>query len=642
MELSERSERNTVLSKELQSLMNRINSAFLLLDKELKLVYASNFSLRVLGLENTDYEKIDFLSLLPERDRPRALEVLQRALKGESINSVLLSTRTRKGAERLVSWQIEPINLEEIALILVGQDITENETLERELMAANDKLASVLDNSTFTILTIDLDLRIDYVNRRGVLATGYTREELLGKHIGEIFIGLNAGELGGFMSTIYRGATFGPAEARLRTKDGTLISYEITVDPVFVQGTVVGAVITASDITQRKRQEERIRFQAAMLDQVESAVMAESLEGEVTYWNMASEKLFGWKVSEVMGRDLLGIIRPEPLAGTSLPPINSLKTLGSWNGDIQLERRDGTKFPARVSVSLITGRDERPMAIAFVVVDLTERLHLEDQLREFNEQLSRLVEQRTRQLQISQEKLVKAERLAAIGELAAQVGHDLRNPLTSINTAIYLLDSMLSDNSGEEVRLAIKTMKKSIEHANRIIEELLEYSRGTIAETRVERMKGLVQAAIERLKIPKNVEILNNIPEDVIADVDGSRMQRVFENLIKNSIDAMPKGGRILLEGGSDENKVWIEVKDNGTGIKKSELANMFKPLFTTKPQGMGLGLPICKRIVEAHGGSISLDSTWGVGTTVRVELPAVKPGKARKELLDVGLSSQG
>ena len=638
----ELSEKRTIISKELQGLLSKINTAFLLLDRNLKIVYASNFFLRMLGIDNSDYYRIEFLSLLPERDRLRASDILQRSLKGEGLNSVLLSIRTKKGAERLVSWQVEPIDLEDIALVLVGQDITENEMLERQLMAANDKLASVLDNSTFAILTIDLDLRIDYVNRRGVLASGYTRDELLGKHIGELFIGLNTGELGGFMSTIYRGATFGPAEARLRTKDGTFISYEITVDPVFVQGTVVGAVITASDITQRKRQEERIRFQAAMLDQVESAVVAESLEGEVTYWNVAAEKLFGWKVSEVMGRKLMDIIRPEPLAGTSLPSIDSLKTLASWNGDIQLERRDGTKFPAKVSVSEIMGRDERPIAIAFVVVDLTERLHLEDQLREFNEQLTRLVEQRTKQLQISQEKLVKAERLAAIGELAAQVGHDLRNPLTSINTAIYLLDSMLSENASEEVKLAIKTMKKSIDHANRIIEELLEYSRGTIAETRVERMKGLVQSAIERLRIPKNIEIENNIPDDVIADVDASRMQRVFENLVKNSIDAMPKGGKVILEGGSDENKVWVTVKDNGIGIKKSELANMFKPLFTTKPQGMGLGLPICKRIVEAHGGNISIQSTWGVGTTVRVELPAVKQSKAKKELLDVGLSSQG
>jgi len=637
----ELSEKRTVVSKELAGL-SKINTAFLLLDRNLKIVYASDFFLRMLGIEGSDFDRIDFISLLPERDRIRASEILQRSLKGEGLNSVLLSIRTKKGAERIVSWQVEPIAHDDIALVLVDQDITENETLERELMAANDKLASVLDNSTFAILTINLDLRIDYVNRRGVLATGYTRDELLGKNIGEVFTGLNTGELGGFMSTIYRGATFGPAEAKLRTKDGTFISYEITVDPLFVQGTVIGAVITASDITQRKRQEERIRFQAAMLDQVESAVVAESLEGEVTYWNVAAEKLFGWKTSEVMGRKLIDIIRPEPLAGTALPPLESLKTLSSWNGDIQLERRDGTKFPAKVSVSEIMGKDERPIAIAFVIVDLTERLHLEDQLRQFNEQLARLVEQRTRQLQISQEKLVKAERLAAIGELAAQVGHDLRNPLTSINTAIYLLDSMLTDNISEEAKLAIKTMKKSIDHANRIIEGLLEYSRGTIAETRVEKMKNLAQSAIERLRVPKNVEIENNIPDYVIADVDASRMQRVFENLVKNSIDAMPKGGKVVLEGGVDDNKVWITVKDNGMGIKKSELANIFKPLFTTKPQGMGLGLPICKRIVEAHGGNISLESTWGVGTTVRVELPAVKQGKPKKELLDVGLSSQG
>lgn len=637
----EATESHAVLSSDLESVLNRINSLFILLDNKLRIVYLNSFANRLIGPEE-DSNRLEFISLLPDRDKGRAAEILAKALAGQSFNSVLLSIKTNKRAERLVSWQIEPIAQKGYSLICIGQDITENETLERQLMAANDKLASVLDNSTFTILTINLDMRIDYVNRRGVLASGYSREELLGKNVAELFLGLNTGELGGFMATIYRGATFGPAEAKLRTKDGVTISYELTADPILVQGSVVGAVITASDVSQRKKAEERIRFQAAMLDQVESAVISESLTGDITYWNAAAERLFGWKATEVIGRNLTEVIRPSSLAGISLPPLESLKNLGSWHGDIDLQRRDGTRFPARVSVSEVMGKDERPIAIAFVIIDLTERLHLEEQMRSFNEQLARLVQQRTRQLEISREKLVKAERLAAIGELAAQVGHDLRNPLTSINTAIYLLDSMLDENVNKEVRLAIDTMKKSIDHANRIIEELLEYSRGTLAETKVERLKPLIQSAIDRLRVPKNVEIYMDVPNDLIADVDASKIQRVFENLIKNSIDALPKGGKISIIGSSDDVRVWVEVVDNGMGIKKKDLANMFKPLFTTKPKGMGLGLPICKRIIEAHGGSISIESKYGEGTKVRVELPAVKLKKAKNELVEVGLGSQG
>jgi PAS domain S-box-containing protein len=636
------SESGAVLSPEVESVLNRINALFLLLDKELKLIYLNTFALRLLGASSDDLKKSSLVELLPERDRARAMEIMTKALNGESFSSVLLSLKTVKGAERLISWQVEPgFNLP-FSVMCMGQDITENETLERELMTANDKLASVLDNSTFAILTIDLDLRVDYVNRRALLATGYTKEELVGKHIGDIFIGLNTSEFGGFMSTIYRGATFGPAEAKLRTKDGLLIPFELTLDPISVQGTIVGAVVTASDITQRKRTEERIRFQVAMLDQVESAVVAESLEGEITYWNKAAEKLFGWKSNEVLGRNLVEVIRPSPLGDTSMPSLESIKQMGSWSGDVDLERRDSTRFPARVSVAEILGRDERPMAVAMVVVDLTERLHLEDQLRSFNEQLTNLVQQRTKQLEISQEKLVKAERLAAIGELAAQVGHDLRNPLTSINTALYLLDKTLVGDDHHESRMAINTMKSSVEHANRIIEELLEYSRGGIAETKVERMKSLVQSCIERLKVPSNISIDNLVPRDLLADVDASRMQRVFENLIKNSIDAMPKGGMVSITGGSGESTIWVSVADTGQGIKKKDLVNMFKPLFTTKPQGMGLGLPICKRIVEAHGGSISVSSKFGKGTVVTIELPAAKSKKTKGELLDVGLSSQG
>ncbi len=444
------------------------------------------------------------------------------------------------------------------------------------------------------------------------------------------------------MSTIYRGATFGPAEAKLKTKSGVLIPYELTVDPISVQGTIVGAVVTASDISQRKRAEERIRFQAAMLDQVESAVVAESLLGEVIYWNIAAEKLFGWKSTEVLGRNLIEVIRPSPLGGTPVPSLEAIKQMGAWNGDVDLERRDGIRFPARISMAEIMGREDRPIAVAMVVVDLTERLHLEEQLRSFNEQLTKLVDQRTRQLEISQERLVKAERLAAIGELSAQVGHDLRNPLTSINTALYLLDKTLNGESPEEARMAIQTMKRSVDHANRIIEELLEYSRGGIAETKAEHLRALIQASIERLKVPKNIQIENEVPKDLLADVDGSRMQRVFENLIKNSIDAMPKGGSIVIKGGAGESTAWLSFSDTGQGIKKKDAINLFKPLFTTKPQGMGLGLPICKRIVEAHGGSISINSKYGRGTIVTIELPAIRVKKPKGELLDVGLNSQG
>lgn len=621
---------------------DRINSIILFLDGEFRIIHSNTYALQLLGRSSEGLLGNSLLDLLPERDKIRAKDIFTRTLGGESFSSVLLSVRTNKGAERLISWQVELLPTSNVSLFCFGQDITENETLERDLMTANDKLASVLDNSTFAILTIDQDLSIDYVNRRGLQATEYTKEELIGKHISEVFIGLNTSELGGFMSTIYRGATFGPAEAKLKTKSGVLIPYELTVDPISVRGTIVGAVVTASDISQRKRAEERIRFQAAMLDQVESAVVAESLLGEVIYWNIAAEKLFGWRSTEVMGRNLIEVMRPSPLGRTPVPSLETIKQMGAWNGDVVLERRDGIRFPARISMAEIMGREDRPIAVAMVVVDLTERLHLEEQLRSFNEQLTKLVDQRTKQLEISQERLVKAERLAAIGELSAQVGHDLRNPLTSINTALYLLDKTLNGESPEEARMAIQTMKRSVDHANRIIEELLEYSRGGIAETKAEHLRALIQASTERLKVPRNIKIENEVPKDLLADVDGSRMQRVFENLIKNSIDAMPKGGSIVIKGGAGESTAWLSFSDTGQGIKKKDAINLFKPLFTTKPQGMGLGLPICKRIVEAHGGSISINSKYGRGTIVTIELPAIRVKKPKGELLDVGLNSQG
>ncbi len=265
-------------------------------------------------------------------------------------------------------------------------------------------------------------------------------------------------------------------------------------------------------------------------------------------------------------------------------------------------------------------------AVAIENAKLIEELEkARKELKEYAEQLELKVQERTRELKESQEKLLKAERLAAIGQLAGQVGHDLRNPLTGILGAAYYLKRALT-NLDEKCRKMLEIIEKDAKYANKIIEDLLEFSREYVHLNPITTsIRHLVDNALTKVTVPDNVKIMNLTSFKHKVEVDADHMIRVFVNLITNAIDAMPNGGVLRIWSRISDKHVKVFFKDTGIGIPKENLDKIWGPLFTTKAKGMGLGLSICKRIVEAHGGSIKVKSKVGAGTTFTVILP-LKP----------------
>jgi signal transduction histidine kinase len=164
-----------------------------------------------------------------------------------------------------------------------------------------------------------------------------------------------------------------------------------------------------------------------------------------------------------------------------------------------------------------------------------------------------------------------------------------------------------------------------LHHADEIVSELLDYS-GEIHLTLTEvTPKELTKNALEAVRIPDTIRVLNQTQEQSTLTVDAERMRRVFINLITNAIDAMPTGGTLTLSSKESNGLVELAVSDTGTGLEKQILENLWKPLQTTKAKGIGLGLPIVKRIVDAHSGEVSVESKTGEGTIFTIRLP-VKP----------------
>jgi len=259
-----------------------------------------------------------------------------------------------------------------------------------------------------------------------------------------------------------------------------------------------------------------------------------------------------------------------------------------------------------------------------------ENARLFEQLERWGSELEARVEERTRELKEAQGRLVRAERLAAIGQLGAGVGHELRNPLGVIKNSIYYLNMKLKD-ADEKVRKHLDIIDKEIARSNKIINDLLSFARVKAPDLREVQINALVEGALSRTPVPEKVAVVTELGEGLpplMADPD--QVEQVFINMISNAVQAMPDGGRLEIATRTEDGFIVTEFKDNGCGIPEENLGKLFEPLFTTKAKGIGMGLAVSKKLIEAHGGSIEVESPSaplrtgevGVGTTFRVRLP--------------------
>jgi len=228
--------------------------------------------------------------------------------------------------------------------------------------------------------------------------------------------------------------------------------------------------------------------------------------------------------------------------------------------------------------------------------------------------LEKLVEERTREV-------LNLEQMSAAGKMAAMVGHDLRGPLQTIKNSLYLMER--SPENQAELR---ESMDEAVDYAASMLEELRLNIGDTPLQLQEANLGALIQKAVVEASIPDSVE-----PELHIADgldsvsMDPLKIRRVLDNLIRNAVEAMPDGGALKVSADVGEDGTEITVNDTGTGIPEELIPVLFKVFITTKSKGMGLGLAYCKRAVEAHGGTIDVESSLGNGTTMTIQLPVTR-----------------
>ncbi len=506
-----------------------------------------------------------------------------------------------------------------VGIVVVASDIAERRRAEAERRIQSAALAAAANGIVIT----DREGRVEWVNAAFTRMTGYAPDEIRGRTPSLLKSGAHPAEFYRELWRTIRTGRVWHGELVNRRKDGSLYPEEQTITPIGDEHGITHFVAIKQDISDRRAAAEALRrredhFRALIENALDITAIVDS-DGAFQYASPSVERALGYSADELHGTSLFALMHEDDRALVRPVFTRDGDRTATTSVECRVRHRDGTWRTFEITARNFLSHP----SVAGIVLnsrDVTERRRAEETERRLQEQL------------------LQSEKLAAMGELLAGVAHELNNPLAILVGHAALLRSNTTDRA---VAARAQKISAAADRCTRIVRNFLALSRQHPHEREALDVNDLVREAAELLAYPLRVDSVTVIFEldDDLPPLWGDRhqIQQVMINLLTNAHHALRERDgvrRLTITTRLDRTRgtVRIDVADNGPGIPPENVARLFEPFFTTKPvgQGTGLGLPICRGIIEAHGGRMTVNPGPGVGATLSFELPLGSGGRTR------------
>jgi PAS domain S-box-containing protein len=593
---------------------------------------------RILGYKAEEVVGRPVTILIPPDLQSEETQILERIRRGERIEHFETLRRRKDGTIINVSLTVSPLKNEAGVVIgasKIARDITESKVAQEQLRRALEFDQTVMLSMGEGLYTVDGDARLTFMNPAAERLFGWTLEEVVGRGVhslihhthpdGTPFPEAECESLG----VLQHGHRVSEHEDFFIRKDGTFFDVVYSSSPLRGDGKISGLVVVFRDITERKRAEEEIRFQAHLLNAVDQAVIATNLNGTVIFWNSFAETLYGWSAVEALGSNVLDLTPSPAMRKQGAEILQRLQTGHSWAGEFEVQRRDGTFFPAQVNDSPILNAKGELIGIVGVSVDNSERRRAE---REREDLLLREREARA--------EAESANRLK--DEFLATLSHELRNPLNVVIGYSEILRRTDEKHSHTFVIEAAEAIRRNALAQTQLVSDLLDLSRLQMGKLSLNRkpvsLSTVIREAVETVSAEvkaKGIALSVDLDKEVlVVEGDSVRLGQIAWNLLNNAVKFTPAKGEIKITLNQQGNEARLIVEDSGHGISPEFLPHVFEMFrqadasSSRRQGGMGIGLALVNQLVGLHDGRVQADSA-GIerGARFTVWIPLYKPG---------------
>ena len=593
----------------------------LVLDRDAHISYINRKGEQVLGLETSQLIGSGWIdTFIPEKNRKEVKAVFQEIMAGtvEPFGFHENSIVTSSGEERIFRWHNTLLKGEDgeiIGTLSSGEDVTEQRETERELQKSRDDWVNIFQAIGDPVFILDTDYTIIDVNKSASRVFGRNPDEMRGHKCHVVCHGTESPPENCPLETILTSKNHEKQVMEIETLGGTFL---ISCTPILTNGAIEKIIHVASDISEQKRIENELiksqeRFRS-LVEDINDIIFTIDSQGNITYVSPAFERIFSYRIDEMMGKNFKSYIHPDDLPEV----LERFEKL--FDGDLEpsqyrLIDRDGSSVFVESSSRPIY-QDGHPVGITGVLRDITEKKKLQQQF-------------------------LQTEKLSSLGGILSGVAHELNNPLTTI---VGFSELVMKKDVPESVREDLKIIQEEATRSSKIVQSLLTFARKHAPEKRMISINRVVKEAHKlreyELKVDDirtDLKLSDELPDTY---ADPYQMQQVFINLINNAHHALleKSGGLLTIATYQEKDTACILFEDNGPGIPQEHINRIFDPFFTTKEvgKGTGLGLSVVYGIISEHDGEISVESEPGEGTTFVIRIPIIEKTSHREDVEQV------